>query len=85
MKKKKKRKRPIDISNGTRMNWLMNKLGARNLETAPLRLIFTVIPLYYLHYLDWNDYFKNFVAILIGERWLTLDKYGKHMENVMLT
>ena len=37
MKKQKKIKRPMDISNGTRMNWLMKKTGyKKSRETVPL-------------------------------------------------
>ena len=35
-KSKKKIIRPMDISNGARINWLMKKLGAKNLEIVPL-------------------------------------------------
>ena len=38
MKNNKKIKRPMDISNGTRMNWLMKKTGyKKSRETVPLR------------------------------------------------
>jgi len=38
MKKQKKIKQPMDISNGTRMNWLMKKTGyKKSRETVPLK------------------------------------------------
>ena len=40
MKKPKQIKRPMDISNGTRMNWLMKKTGyKKSRETVPLKPI----------------------------------------------